>query len=271
MPISKIQSASMPDSIAIDTDVLVVDGTNNRVGVGRDAPLRDFEIYGAGAEMSLVDTNQSTDRKTMNWFMSGDKAYWRMLNDAQTAGGGNVSVDFDGNLTAAGYVTGGAGSIVQQAVRSTVTYMTINPVNNWTEVHNNFRLTFTPKFSNSKIVVTYAIPLNPTGAANILFGFKPFRLVSGTYYDFSTTGGALGTRNLMQSAFARSNNGYDVNDMNQYTLIGVDEPSTTSSVTYGFYYSSEGTNNTLFCHSNGNNSNWGWTAPLHIVATEIRQ
>lgn len=182
-----------------------------------------------------------------------------------------TGLDISGNVSATGYVTGGAGSIVQQQTRSTVTYMTINPVNNWTEVHSNFRISITPKFSNSIIVVQYAIPFNPTGAANILFGFKPFRLIGSTYYDFSTTGGALNNRNLLQSAFARSNNGYDVNDQNQYTLLGVDAPNTTSTCTYGFYYSSEGSNNTLFCHSNGNNSNWGWTAPVHIIATEIRQ
>ena len=182
-----------------------------------------------------------------------------------------TGVDVTGNLNATGYVTGGAGSIVQQVVKSTVTYNTVNPINSWTEVHANFRVSITPKFSNSKIVLQYAIPFNPTGSANILFGFKPFRLIGSTYYDFSTTGGGLGTRNLLQSAFTRSANGHDANDQNNFLLTGVDLPSTTSACTYGFYYSSEGSNNTLFCHSNGNLSTWGWTAPVHIIATEIRQ
>jgi len=46
MPISKLHSASMPDSIAIDTDALVVDGTNNRVGVGVTAPEAKLDLIG---------------------------------------------------------------------------------------------------------------------------------------------------------------------------------------------------------------------------------
>ncbi len=183
----------------------------------------------------------------------------------------NTILDVADNFSFTGDVTLGAGSIVQQKTRSTVTYFTANPVNNWTEIHSNFRITITPKLSNSIMLLQYAIPFNPKGAANILFGFKPFRLIGSTYSDFSTTGGALGTRNLLQSAFARSNNGFDTNDMNQYTLIGVDSPNTTSACTYGFYYTSEGSNTTLFCHSDGNNTQWGWTAPVHIIATEIQQ
>ena len=34
MPISTLQSGSFPSNVAIDTDTLVVDGANNRVGVG---------------------------------------------------------------------------------------------------------------------------------------------------------------------------------------------------------------------------------------------
>lgn len=183
----------------------------------------------------------------------------------------NTILDVADDFAFTGDVTLGAGSIVQQKTRSTVTYFTANPVNNWTEIHSNFRITITPKLSNSIMLLQYAIPFNPKGAANILFGFKPFRLIGSTYSDFSTTGGVLGNRNLLQSAFARSNNGFDANDQNQYTLIGVDSPNTTSACTYGFYYTSEGSNTTLFCHSDGNNSNWGWTAPVHIIATEIQQ
>ena len=60
-----------------------------KVGVGTTTPLRKLHVNGdntSGAEISLTNTSMSTDRKTMNWFMTGDKAHWRLLNDAQTAG-----------------------------------------------------------------------------------------------------------------------------------------------------------------------------------------
>ena len=62
MPISKIHSASIPDSVAIDTDVLVVDGVNNRVGIGTATPLSALHIdaaNGAGNFIRIHDGNPS--------------------------------------------------------------------------------------------------------------------------------------------------------------------------------------------------------------------
>lgn len=79
---------------------------NPKVGIGTTAPLRKLHVEGnnsTGAEISLTNTGMSTDRKTMNWFMSGDKAHWRLLNDAQTAGGTSANLDFDGILDASAF------------------------------------------------------------------------------------------------------------------------------------------------------------------------
>ena len=51
----------------------------------------------------------------------------------------------------------------------------------------------------------------------------------------------------------------------------IDLPNTTSQVYYGFHCKQEtsGTGNIRFGYSNGDNSNWGWRAPIIITATEI--
>ncbi len=50
MPISKVTTGSISDSVAIDTDTLVVDGTNNRVGIRTSSPERDLHIKGASGD-----------------------------------------------------------------------------------------------------------------------------------------------------------------------------------------------------------------------------
>ena len=86
-------------------NMLFVDASANNVGIGLNSPSRTMHISSPGAEMSLANTSMSTDRKTMNWFMSSDKAHWRMLNDAGDTGGGTLILDFDGNLTVSGALT----------------------------------------------------------------------------------------------------------------------------------------------------------------------
>ena len=49
MPISKVTTGSITDSVAIDTDTLVVDGTNNRVGIKTVAPDLALHVEGTNA------------------------------------------------------------------------------------------------------------------------------------------------------------------------------------------------------------------------------
>jgi hypothetical protein len=54
MPISKVTTGSITDSVAIDTDTLVVDSTNNRVGIGTSSP--DFALDVA-SEIGIAEGN----------------------------------------------------------------------------------------------------------------------------------------------------------------------------------------------------------------------
>jgi len=247
-----------------------VTGAGN-VGIGTSSPLRKLEISGAGTEMSMVDTNQGTDRKTMNWFMSGDKAYWRLMNDAQSAGGGAIQLDWDGNLIASNYVHGGAGTVVQTRVAETRTLTSLNTTS-FAEFGSNFRVSITPKYSNSIMLVEVSFPCNPDGAANLLMLAKPVKFVGGGgAQDLSALGNSNGSANRMAGGGGfRSNNGYDTNDQNIVTFMGYDIPNSTASHQYGFHYKCEGSQTTRINHSAGSNSAWGYTAPTIIRVTEIK-
>lgn len=181
--------------------------------------------------------------------------------------GGIGAID---TLVASGYVHGGAGTIVQ----TRATYIQqLNSLNttSFAEFSTAFRLSITPEYSNSIMVVEYATALNPDGAANLLMLIKPIKIVSGQAYDLSVVGSANGSSNQMGGGGGfRSNNGYDTNDQNIITFMGYDIPGTTSTMQYGFQYKCEGSQTTRINHSSSSNSTWGYTLPTIIRATEIK-
>ena len=63
MPISKVTTGSITDSVAIDTDTLVVDGTNNRVGIGTATPNEALTIEAPLSGNTGLAINYSGDNK----------------------------------------------------------------------------------------------------------------------------------------------------------------------------------------------------------------
>ena len=166
----------------------------------------------------------------------------------------------------------GSGSTIQTVHMNNNTHTSTNPINTWTEVNSAYRLSITPKYGDSHILATYHIPMNPTGASNILMAIAPwFSTNSGTTKNILAQGTAASSRHNLAVSWFRSNNGFDGNDMQNHVVhFRHDHNSGTSNITYGFYFRSEGSNTTYFCHSLGNNSTWGWVAPVYMELREIR-
>ena len=166
----------------------------------------------------------------------------------------------------------GSGALIQTKCKIVNTMASGNPVNTWTEIHSNYRVSIQPKYSDSHIIGNWMIPINPTGASNILMAIVPWVSTDGGTTKYIVSDGITsGSRHLLSQSFFRSNNGYDGNDMqNHIVKFRHDAINTTSSHTYGFYFRSEGNNTTYFCHSSGNNSTWGWTAGMKLELTEVR-
>jgi len=89
-------------TLNVSDDLKFIGGATPQFGIGTLTPNRKFVVYGnnaSGAEISLTNTDMTADKRTLNFYMSGDKANMRMLNDAGTAG--TNAIEF----TSEGYVT----------------------------------------------------------------------------------------------------------------------------------------------------------------------
>ena len=105
-------TATISGDVTISDDFKFTTGSTPKLGIGTSTPNRKLVVSGTnstGAEISLTNTDMTADRRTMNWFMSGDKAHWRILNDAGNAGGIAASLDNDG-IVDAGAFTGDYGT-----------------------------------------------------------------------------------------------------------------------------------------------------------------
>ena len=140
-----------------DTDTLKVDSTNDLVGIGTTSPNRKLVVSGAGAEMSLANTSMSADRRNMNWFMTGDKAHWRILNDAGTGGGTAVSLDNDGILDAAAF-TGTSGTAYNALGSDSIGDSNV-PYNSWGTPNSSYYRWVLPKAGDYRLEASMRIRL----------------------------------------------------------------------------------------------------------------
>ena len=179
-------------------------------------------------------------------------------------------VDKDGTTTVVGTVRSHKGTI-QTIVNQPTHYVAINPVNTWAEASSSFRVSITPKYSSGTTILgSFSIPINPQGASNILMAMNPwYSTDGGTTKTLLNQGGPSGSRLPGSHAWFRSSNGYDLNDMQNHIIKFGFVHTSTATLTWGFYFRSEGGNTTYFCHSQGNNGTWGWTAPCYMELREV--
>jgi hypothetical protein len=163
--------------------------------------------------------------------------------------------------------------IVQTVTNRTNVAASGNPVNLWSEINASYRVSITPKYSDSRIIGIFHIPMNPQGATNILMAIAPWVSTDGgTTKTIIQQGNTAiqGARHNLAVSWFRSNNGFDANDMQNHVVYFTYEPSSTTNQTFGFYFRSEGNNTTYFNHTATNNGTWGWVAPMNLVVQEVR-
>jgi hypothetical protein len=178
------------------------------------------------------------------------------------------------NALASGAVTQaklGVGAVVQTQVLSSTAQVSIAPGNTLTEVSSSHRVSITPVYSNSLIVVTYHIPWSWTSwAANYVCRVSAKRWISGSVGDLSSVGTTNGSRIRIAGHAVRPSNGYDGNDMNWYSFTTMDLPGTTSAVQYGYYVSTEA-GTMVYGYSGNNGAGFNWSSTVQITAQEIKQ
>ena len=167
---------------------------------------------------------------------------------------------------------GYSGAIIQtQYVSSGTRVQTTH--SGFVEPSSAFRVTITPQYSNSMIIIKYHLPFNQNSASNIITVLRAFRIVGGGSKDYALTsrGNSNGSRNPIAGGAIRPGNGYDNNDQNIETLTVIDFPNTTSAVQYGFESGPEGGNTTSWGYTATDTSSWGYDADIVIIAQEIKQ
>lgn len=228
---------------------------NPKVGIGTTAPLRKFHVEGnntTGAEISLTNTSMNTDRKTMNWFMSGDKAHWRLLNDAQTAGGTSANLDFDGILDASAF-TGTYGTSFGVLDSTSIGDSNV-PYNSWGTPNNQYYRWVLPKAG------TYLLGSNMRMRMWGVGGFMRARLYNNTT-STAIDGGNLNGTTLGSQAHVRmlweqqSSGGLAIN-----VNITANYLLTTSADNQDIHHQMWSTNNSAnsSIQSDGNGRNIHW-------------
>jgi len=143
------------------------------------------------------------------------------------------------------------------------------------EPSTTWRVTITPRAADSTIRVRFSIPNNPGNsyAANTIYTFRAFRMVGGTKYytQITSAGQVYGSRNPIAGITIRPM-GCDYNDPMYVEFDAIDEPGTTSAVTYGWEYKREtgGAGNLCFGYSCGDNTIWGFSTKVMVTAEEFQ-
>ncbi len=166
------------------------------------------------------------------------------------------------------------GSVLQVVTMKATTLASQNTTT-FSEPTSAYRLSITPKYSNSRIHLTYGFNVNVTGTLSVIYHFRAVRnpVSGGTLLtsDGGNFDGNLGNRTNMNASIRGPVS--DLNDAFFMYFQAWDEPSTTSQVQYGLHGRREtgGEGTIYYNHSSQNQASFGWMVPFVITAMEIKQ
>lgn len=159
--------------------------------------------------------------------------------------------------------------ILQRIIKRSTATSTLDTTT-FTEPNSDYRVSITPKRSDSVICLQFHVFTNNRMASNTLFQMRTRKYTSGSGVSISSQSGGLGSR-LTADFGARPGNGYDGNDQFYCYWFCYDIPNSTATQTYGFDYRREtgGSGTQYFGYTQGDNSNWGIHSPILIIAEEM--
>lgn len=163
------------------------------------------------------------------------------------------------------------GAVAQFAYVSSNTKVTIDSTS-FVEPSVDYRVIISPKDASNTVKISYQIPTNPGSsyARNTIYTFKAFKIIGGVKsYSLTSAGGSSGSRNSIAGMAIRPV-GFDANDPMWANFEVIDQPGTTSAVTYGFDFKrgTGGSGNLYFGYSACNCATSGFSSDVTIAAEE---
>jgi len=221
-------------------------------------------------------TNPSSSAATMSTTASPITSTTSISTSSTTSSTSPTVLSSSTTTESSGSVS--SGSVVQMVTTLSHTKVVTSTSGSWIEPSADYRVSITPKYIDSEILVTYNFGWNGYSIAqNTLVLWSAAKSVGGSDLDHTTltsSGSASNDRNRISGVVQRRNNGYDGNDMNFCHWVSYDYPETLEAVTYGLhmFQESPGAGSIKIGESSvGTVSNgWTWTAPVTIIAMEVR-
>ena len=157
------------------------------------------------------------------------------------------------------------GSLVQKVMVTDVETGSSIDSTSWTEILSSMRISITPKFNNSKLVITYQLLVGGNNST-LVRHYKIYNITSSADVDLGYTNG---NRTPMHASFRNQDS--DANDVDMMTIQAVDTSGSTVARTYGLYMKLEsGSSNTYHNATTTNTAAIGSVKPM-IFIEEIKQ
>ena len=171
---------------------------------------------------------------------------------------GGVVKDLDGTIV--------GGRILQVITTTIDTKVGVN-TSSFIEPSSDFRLSITPKKSNSKLLITFNFNCN---FADSYFHQRMFKIKEINSGVDVSIGSADGDRNRVTQSYRGA---YDSNAVMQILLQGIYSVTSTDELTFGFEMRGDGNDdtNTYFNHTSNDGTSYQTSTPMIITIMEVAQ